>query len=206
MLAVIVLYLLVNFALFSALPYGDLVASESPTALAMERTLGALGGTLLATIVVISTFGSLNGAMLASPRLFYAMGKAGLFFRFTTRVHPVFKTPHLSIVALTGVALVYVAGLGTWERVTEAVSVAFAAFLSLAVVALFVLRRKYPDAERPYRVTGYPYTPLLYLGIIVTYTVTIVASNYQTTLIGIAISAAGLVFYPLFRRSVTEND
>ena len=196
----IVLYLLVNLALFSALPYDELVASESPTALAMERTLGVVGGTVLAAIVVFSTFGSLNGAMLASPRLFYAMGKAGLFFKFTTRVHAEFKTPHLSIVALTVVALGYVAGLGTWERVTEAVSVAFAAFLSLAVIALFVLRRKFPDAERPYRVTGYPFTPILYLAIIVAYTVTIVASSYQTTLIGIAISAAGLLFYPIFAK------
>ncbi len=201
MVSVIILYMLVNLALFSALPYHELVASQSPTALAMERTLGVGGGTLLAAIVVFSTFGSLNGAMLASPRLFYAMGKEGLFFRFTTRIHPKFKTPHLSIVALTVVALAYVAGLGTWERVTEAVSVAFAAFLSLAVIALFVLRRKYPDAERPYRVTGYPFTPLLYLAIIVVYTVTIVASSYQTTLIGIAISASGLLFYPLFRRT-----
>lgn len=206
MASVIFLYLLVNLALFSALPYTELAASESPTALAMERTLGTAGGTLLAAIVVLSTFGSLNGAMLASPRLFYAMGKAGLFFRFTTRVHSQFKTPHLSIVALTLVSLLYVAGLGTWERVTEAVSVAFAAFLSLAVIALFVLRSKYPDAQRPYLVTGYPYTPLLYLAIIAAYTVTIVASNYRTTLIGVAISAAGLVFYPLFRRSVTDND
>lgn len=202
MASVIVLYLLVNLALFSALPYGELVTSESPTALAMERTLGAAGGSLLAAVVVISTFGSLNGAMLASPRLFYAMGKAGLFFRFTTRVHPEFKTPHLSILALTVVALVYVAGLGTWERVTEAVSVAFAGFLSLAVIALFVLRRKYPGAGRPYRVTGYPVTPLLYLAIIGAYTVTIVASNYRTTLIGVAVAASGLLFYPLFRRTV----
>jgi amino acid transporter len=201
MLAVIALYLLVNLALFSALSHDELVTSESPTALAMERTLGIAGGTVLAAIVVFSTFGSLNGAMLASPRLFYAMGKAGLFFRFTTRVHSRFKTPHLSIVALTVVALAYVAGLGTWERVTEAVSVAFAAFLSLAVIALFVLRKKFPDVARPYRVTGYPLTPLLYLGIILAYTVTIVASNPQTTLIGIAIAAAGLVFYPLFARA-----
>jgi APA family basic amino acid/polyamine antiporter len=200
MAAVIVLYLLVNLALFSAVPYDELVTSESPTALAMDRTLGVVGGTLLAAIVVFSTFGSLNGAMLASPRLFYAMGKADLFLRFTTRIHPVFKTPHLSIVALTVVSLGYVAGLGTWERVTEAVSVAFASFLSLAVIALFVLRRKYPDAERPYRVTGYPFTALLYLAIIIAYTVTIVASSPQTTLIGVAISAAGLVFYPLFSK------
>jgi len=198
--SVIVLYLLVNLALFSALPYDELVATESPTALAMERTLGVVGGTVLAAIVVFSPFGSLNGAMLASPRLFYAMGKAGLFFRFTTRVHPEFKTPHLSIIALTVVALGYVAGLGTWERVTEAVSVAFAGFLSLAVIALFVLRRKFPDAERPYRVTGYPITPILYLSIIVAYTVTIVASSYETTLIGVAISATGLLFYPFFAK------
>lgn len=201
MLSVIVLYLLVNLALLSALPLDELVASESPTALAMERTLGVVGGTVLAAIVVFSTFGSLNGAMLASPRLFYAMGKAGLFFRFTTKIHPEFKTPHRSIVALTVVALGYVAGLGTWERVTEAVSVAFAAFLSLAVIALFVLRRKFPDAERPYRVTGYPFTPLAYLAIILVYTVTIVASNYQTTLIGIGIAVAGLAFYPVFSKA-----
>ena len=135
MAVVIVLYLLVNLSLFRALPYDVLASSESPTALAMERTLGIAGGKLLAAVVVISTFGSLNGAVLASPRLFYAMGKAGLFFEFTTRVHPKYKTPHLSIIALTVVALAYVVGLGTWQRVTEAVSVAFVAFLSLAVIA-----------------------------------------------------------------------
>ncbi len=201
MAVVIVLYLLVNLSLFRALPYDVLASSESPTALAMERTLGIAGGKLLAAVVVISTFGSLNGAVLASPRLFYAMGKAGLFFEFTTRVHPKYKTPHLSIIALTVVALAYVVGLGTWQRVTEAVSVAFVAFLSLAVIALFVLRRKYPDVERPYRVTGYPYTPLLYLAIVAAYTVTIVMSSYQTTLVGIGVGALGLVFYPFFRKA-----
>ena len=64
------------------------------------------------------------------------------------------------------------------------------------MIALFVLRKKFPDAERPYRVTGYPFTPIAYLAIIVAYTVTIVASSPGTTLIGIAISRPGSLFYP----------
>lgn len=205
MAAVMVIYLLVNLALFAALPVAEMAATDSPAALAMERRLGAAGGNLLALVVVVSAFGTLNGAMLASPRLFYAMGKARLFFQFTTRVHPQFRTPHLSIVALTVVSLAYVLLLGSWERITEAVSVAFAAFLSLGVIALFVLRRKYPDAHRPYRVTGYPFTPLVYLAIISAYTVTIVVTSYERTLVGVAIAGAGLIFYPLVKRVAARD-
>ena len=200
MLLVMSFYLLANLSLFAALPVADMIATDSPAALAMERSLGAAGGQLLAIMVVVSAFGTLNGAMLSAPRLFYAMGKAGLFFRFTTRVHPTFRTPHLSILALTVVSLGYVIGLGSWERITEAVSVAFAVFLSLGILALFVLRRTHPDVDRPYRVVGYPWTPLIYLAIVSAYSVTIVVSNYQRTTIGVAIGLSGLLFYPLFRR------
>ncbi len=205
MLLVMVIYLAANLSLFAALPVADMIATTSPAALAMERSLGAAGGQLLAVVVVVSAFGTLNGAILSAPRLFYAMGKANLFFRFTTRVHPEYRTPHLSILALTVISLGYVFGLGSWERITEAVSVAFAVFLSLGIVALFVLRRTHPDVERPYRVTGYPWTPLVYLAIVSAYTVTIVVTSYERTLIGVVIAVSGMLFYPLFRRSEADS-
>jgi len=138
------------------------VRSPSVAADAAVRILGPRGANLISVAIIISVFGSLNGSVLAGARVYYAMAKDGVFFRWCASVHPPFHTPHVALVVqgLWSVLLVFLAG---YEQLfTYTVSAAWL-FYALTAFAVIVLRRKRPDLPRPYRVFGYPVVPLVFV-------------------------------------------
>jgi amino acid transporter len=110
---------------------------------------------------MISTFGTLNGVMLSSPRIFFAMADDGLLFRRVAAVHPTFGTPHVAVL-LTGMLGIVLALIRTFEQLTETFVLATWPFHLLTIVALYRLRRTRPDMKRPYKAVGYPYVPAIF--------------------------------------------
>ena len=140
------------------------VVARSPLVAAdtMLALFGQLGVVLVSIFVMISSFSSLNGSMLASPRIFFAMADDGLFFEPIARIHPRYKTPYVAIIlaAVLGMALVL---SRSFESLTNTFVLAIWPFYALSVAAVYRLRRLRPDMPRPYRVVGYPIVPALFI-------------------------------------------
>ncbi len=111
---------------------------------------------------MLSVFGTLNGSVLSSPRVFFAMAEDSLFFRTVGRVHPRFETPYVAISFITALAVIYVL-LRDFMQLAEGYVLGVWPFLALCVVGLFVLRSRHPDFPRPYRTLGYPIVPALFI-------------------------------------------
>jgi APA family basic amino acid/polyamine antiporter len=161
--------------------------------------LGGPGLVVVAIAILISTFGCANGLILGGARVFYAMARDGLFFRRCAAVHPRWHTPVWALV-LQGIWSCVLALSGSYDALLTYVTFASLAFNALTVIALFVLRHTRPDAERPYRVTFYPVTPLLYLLGALFFLVYIFVGAPTESLLGLGIVLAGVPAYFVFRR------
>ena len=160
-LAVVVIYLLANLAYMAVLPVETIRQSPLVAAAAAERIMGTPGVIFVASTVMLSTFGTLNGSVLTSPRIFFAMADEGLFFRKVASVHPRFQTPYVAIwlAAALGIAFVLVRD---FEQLADAFVIAIVPFLALSVASLFVLRKR-ADYNPPFRVPLYPVVPALFV-------------------------------------------
>jgi APA family basic amino acid/polyamine antiporter len=159
--AVIAIYLLANVAYMAVLPVDEIRHSKLVAADVAHRLMGAPGVVLVATTVMLSTFGTLNGTLLTAPRIFFAMADDGLFFRKVAAVHPKYGTPYVSILLTTGLGVVFVLGR-TFEQLADAFVTAVVPFYALAVAAIFVLRKR-KDYDPPFRVPLYPIVPALFI-------------------------------------------
>jgi APA family basic amino acid/polyamine antiporter len=160
--AVVVIYLLANLAYLYVTPIGELSTSPLIAADTMQTLFGSAGESLVSALVMVSTFGSLNGTMLVTPRIFFAMAEDGLLFRKVAAVHPRFGTPHVAV-TLAGVLGMVMILTQTFEQLADTFVLASWPFYALAVAALYRLRRTRPEMERPYRVTGYPVVPAVFI-------------------------------------------
>ncbi len=158
----IVLYVLANFGYIAAL--GPVTASHSDhiAADAIRAVLGPTSGNLLSALVLISIFSAANGLMLTTPRMYFSMARDGVFFQRLANIHPRFGTPAFAIVALAVWSAV-LALTGTFEQLLTYVVFAGWIFYGLGAMAVFVYRRRQPDAIRPFRTPGYPVTPVLFV-------------------------------------------
>ncbi|MFI5257426.1 MAG: amino acid permease [Gemmatimonadales bacterium] len=159
--AVIVIYLLANLAYMAVMPVEEIRHSRLVAADVAQRLIGAPGVILVALTVMLSTFGTLNGTLLTSPRVFFAMADDGLFFRKVASVHPRFGTPYVSIVLVTALGVVFVL-LRTFEQLADTFVTAIVPFYALAVGAIFVLRKR-ANYDPPFRAPLYPIVPALFI-------------------------------------------
>ena len=118
-LAVVVIYLLANAAYLRVLPIEEIARSPLVAADMAVRLFGPTGSALIAALVCVSTFGALNAGTMAIPRVFWAMADDGLFFRTVAAVHPRYRTPHVAIVSLAGLAIIYLL-FRSFEQLIEA--------------------------------------------------------------------------------------
>jgi APA family basic amino acid/polyamine antiporter len=190
---------LANFAYLRVLPVSAIAASDAVGAAVAQQSIGPVGAGLVTLIILISIIGSSNGQFLTAPRILYAEACDGLFFQRFARVHPRFQTPSFSIVA-QGVWSAILVLTGSYEALVTYAMFAAWIFYAMAVTGVIVLRRKYPDAERPYRMWGYPVTPLLFIAIALGFVVNTIVSKPGPSLIGVAMIAAGVPVYYVQRR------
>jgi APA family basic amino acid/polyamine antiporter len=163
-LAIITIYLLVNLAYMYLVPLPELAQSPLIAATAVERIpwLGAAGAGIVSAVVMISTFSSVNGTMMASPRIFFGMADRGLFFPVIARVSPRFQSPSTAIFLCTALGVVYVL-FNDFQQLADKFVLGIWPFYILAVLSVFAIRRRSPDLPRPYRVIGYPLVPVVFL-------------------------------------------
>jgi basic amino acid/polyamine antiporter, APA family len=161
-LGVVAIYLTINLAYLLVLDLGSMGRSELVAADAAQVVFGSAGVSVAVALVMVSTFGALNGAMMTGPRILFALARDGLFFRPIAAVHPRFRTPHAAILLTAALGIGFVA-LRTFEQLASAFVLGIWPFYVMAVAGVFRLRRRRPDLPRPYRTLGYPLVPGVFL-------------------------------------------
>jgi APA family basic amino acid/polyamine antiporter len=162
------------------------------------------GSSLVAALVCLSTFGSLNAVIMAIPRVFWAMAADGLFFRSVAAVHPRFRTPHVAISAMAALSVLYLA-LQSFEQLIEAFILASLPFWGLSVAAVLVLRRTRPELPRPYRTPGYPMVPLFFVAAMAALLLNAFRQHPPATLTSLGAVAAGVPLYYLWRPRTSRS-
>jgi APA family basic amino acid/polyamine antiporter len=199
-----VVYLSISAIYLYALPITQ-VAKEETIAQAAAVSLFSPGaGRWLGGMIALSCFGAMSCAILSSARVSYAMARDGAFFHAMGRVHPKYRTPAVSLISL-GVWSAVLALSGSYDQLYTYVMFMMVLSYVAAVAGLFVLRRTRPDAPRPYRCTGYPYLPALYLFMAGAWALNSIVTRPKETLIGVAIVFLGAPFYLFWRRQLKRN-
>ena len=161
--------------------------------------VGAGGAKWLTVFMIVSAFGALHANFLGGPRVPYAMAREGNFFSFGSYTHPVFRTPSKAIIFHACVATVLVL-TGTYQELYLYDMFATWAFFPLTVVALFQLRRRLPALPRPYRVWGYPWTPLVFAVVALAISLNLFLLRPVRSSIGLGIILLGAPFFRHWRR------
>lgn len=201
-LVVIVLYMVVNAAYFYVLPASAVASVPESSSVATEvvrNFLGATAVSFIAATMMTSTLGSLHTGVLAGARIPYAMSRDGLFFKrlgvATARTH----VPANAVIAMAIWAGVLVLS-GSFDELTDSVIFASYLFYGLVTASLFILRKRVPDAERPYRAWGYPILPALFLIVTSWLLVTTLITSPRQSLMGLGIVSLGFPIYWYFAR------
>jgi APA family basic amino acid/polyamine antiporter len=195
-----VLYIVAGFGYLVALGPQGAANSDVIAAAAMQATVGPWAAKLVALTILISVFSAMNSVVLTAPRVFYAMACDGLFFRKLAEVHPRFRTPATAVIAL-GVWSAALAMMGSFQKLIGYAMFVAWIFYGLGGASVFPLRRREPDAERPFRVPGYPWTPALFVASAFALVANVIVATPWDAAKGLAIVLLGCpVYWLLFRR------
>ena len=195
---IIAIYLLVNAALLHVLPMDVMATSKFAGADAIAVIFGARSSEIVTALALLSIIGILNALLMFVPRVLLALGRDGLFWRNATTVNAR-GTPTVAL-ACTVVPALVMALIGSFEMLL-AISEFFAVTIVILLIgALFILRRREPDAPRPYRAWGYPYAPALMLALAIALFVAYIVSNPLNSLYAIVFLMASYPVYRLVRR------
>lgn len=204
-MVVIALYLGLNLVYYRVLNPGEIAQSSRVGADAAVRIFGRTGSLIVSLLIIVSTLGSINGSILAAPRVYYAMARDGMFFRWCAAVHPRYHTPHLALLLQCIWATLLVA-LGTYEQLFTYVIFAGWVFYALTAYAVIILRRTRPDAPRPYRVFGYPVVPLVFVLTAAWFVTNTLWERPREAGLGAIIVALGAPAYLFWKRRATKSE
>jgi APA family basic amino acid/polyamine antiporter len=193
------IYLFANIGYLAALGADGVARSDRVAAEAVGAIVGPGAAKLIAAAILVSIFSATNGLTITAPRVYYAMAHDGLFFRRLADVHPRYGTPAVSIIAGTAWAMV-LAVSGTFEQLLTYVVFVGWIFYALGAACVFVLRRTKPDVERPFRVPGYPWTPLLFIVAAAALVANTIATQPARAAVGIGVVLLGLPVYLVWKR------
>ena len=203
--AVTVIYFAINVVYVYALPLTNIISSNAVVQDTATSMFSRRVGNWLAVMVAVSCFGAMASAILCTARIFYAMAQDGVFFERMARVHPRWRTPAFSLVAQGSWASV-LALVGLYDQLlTYAIFMMIVSYV-VTVAALFVLRKKLPDHPRPYRCTGYPFFPALYLLLASIWTLNTIWQRPKESLGGLLIVVAGVPGYLFWTRRKVRSE
>jgi APA family basic amino acid/polyamine antiporter len=187
-------YVLANVTYFYVLSLAGVAQSEHVASDVVEQFAGPSAARWITTAMILSALGTLNSSILSGARIPYAMARDGLFFRSAAQIHPTFRTPGRALLFQACLGSLF-ALTGTFEELFSLVIFAAWIFYGLTVAALFRLRQREPDLERPYRAWGYPWAPALFLIGAFALTMNLWIERPVRSSIGLLLILSGLVFY-----------
>ena len=188
---ILTLYFLVNIAYLKVLPMDSLIGEIKVGEMTARSLYGPGIGGLFVLVIIVSMFGALNGNILVGSRVYYAMAKDHLFFSKAADVHPKFHTPGNAII-IQGLWAAVLTLTGTFEElITLVVFVNFMLWIASAST-VFVLRKKQPDLDRPYKVWGYPYVPAFFIIFCSAIMVNTFFKSPEQSLMGLGLTLLGL--------------
>lgn len=193
-LIVIGVYVIINLAYLYVMPIEEIAKSPLVAASAAERIFGSSGGSIVSIAVIISTFGALNGSILATARVQYAMAENKLFFKGLGKIHPKYNTPHISLI-VQGIWSSILVLSGSFDTITDYVIFASWLFYMLGAYGVFVLRKKMGSSERYYKIWGYPYTPMIFVIFSFLFLLNSVYADTENAMMGLMLITIGLPFY-----------
>ncbi|HEY1676494.1 MAG TPA: amino acid permease [Candidatus Sulfotelmatobacter sp.] len=198
-----VLYLMANITYFHVLPLGAAAASPHIASDVVQSFAGSRGAAWLTVAMAMSALGALHVVIMTGARIPFAMARDGVFFRFAARLHPTTRAPSGSLIFLGAVATL-LALTGTFEELYSLFVFAVWIFFALTAIALLRLRWKEPELVRPYRVWGYPVTPVIFLIAAIALTVNLWMVRPVRSSLGLAVILAGIPFFYHWRKKSSE--
>ncbi len=199
--ATIIIYMLTNLAYLYVMPIHEIANSKLVAADVMRRVLGEAGGAFIAITVMISTFGIVNSTCLTAARLYYAMAKDQLFFQNFADIHPNYRTPGKALIA-QGVWASLLTFMGNYNQLFSYAIFAAWIFYTLGALGVFILRKKFPNAQRTYRTPGYPLVPALFVLVASWFVVNTLVEQTADALVGLLLVLVGVPFYLYWKKQV----
>ncbi|MFN7992343.1 MAG: amino acid permease [Bryobacteraceae bacterium] len=198
-IAVIVIYLLANAAYFHVLSAAEVGSSQRVAADMLRRVVGNWGAGAVSVAAMISIFAALNGSILSGSRVPYAMARDGRFFAQVASVNPKYRTPGVSIVALSVWSALLVLS-GRYEQLYTYVIFASWILYGMTTASVLVLRKKRPDLPRPYKTIAYPVLPVLFVIVAASLVLSTLFDSPRESLFGLGLILLGLPFYYHWKR------
>jgi APA family basic amino acid/polyamine antiporter len=192
------LYMLTNAAVQYVLPAAGIAASERPASEATAMAVGAWGAAIVSAGMAVSILASLNGTIMSGARVPFALARDGYFFKAMADVHPRFHTPSVALIVQLMLSVALLLFAGSFRQLFSLAIFAEWLFYMVSASTVFVLRRKEPDAPRPYRTWGYPVVPAMFIAaaaVLLYYTFT---ENLRNSAWGMVVIAAGVPVYLYF--------
>jgi APA family basic amino acid/polyamine antiporter len=196
--ALVAVYLIANAGYLAALGPDQVSRSEHVAADAVGTLLGPIAGKIVGALILVSIFSAANGLLLTAPRTYFAMARDGVFFERLAAIHPRFETPAFAIVAIAAWSAL-LAATGTFEQLLTYVVFTGWGFYALGALSIFVYRRRSPTAHRPFRVPGYPLTPLLFIAAAGLLVLNTIATQPARAATGLAVVLLGTPAFFLWR-------
>ncbi len=201
-LIVTIIYVTANIMYTAVLPL-DQIASAEKDRVAVEASkviFGNLGTVVIALMIMISTFGCNNGLILAGARVYYTMAKDGLFFKPASHLNK-YAVPQWALWFQCLIACAWSVS-GKYGQLLDMISFVVVIFYVMTIIGIFILRKKMPNAERPYKAFGYPVLPILYILMGLAFCGLLIVYKPQFTWPGLIIALAGI---PLYYIAVATN-
>src|SRR5688572_9668090 len=208
MLIIIVLYVIVNVSYYYVMTPTDVASvdanASSVAAESIRRVMGPLAVTLMAAVMMLSSWGSLQTSILGTARIPYAMARDGVFFQSLARVSKGASVPVISLM-VQAVWAAILAVSGKFDQLTDLAIFAFWLFYGMVIASVFIFRRREPDAPRPYRTWGYPVVPAVFVLVTIYLIVFTIYNAPKPSLFGLLIIGAGLPVYWYFASKNPES-
>lgn len=191
-------YVLVNLAYMSLLTISEMRVSQAVAADALDKVI-PIGAILIAILIAVSTFGTAGIYTLSAPRIYFAMGRDGTFFPWLAKIHPKFGTPMNAILLQSGWALILLFFWGTFEKLITYVVFMDWIFMTFGAISLFVFRRRGIRKANTYRTIGYPFTPIIFIGISSWFIIYTIIGRPVQAIAGLILLAIGIPVYLFFK-------
>lgn len=181
-------------------------ATPTPAADIASTMIGPIGASIVALLAIISAVSSINGTTMSASRVYYAMARDGLFFKWLDHIHLTFRTPSRAIIAHVVWASVILIVRGSFENIVAGMVFAILIFYAMTTISLFKFRREGVNEENTFRMPGYPVLPALYLIGVVALLIFRAVFEWEKSLVDLAFIATGLPVSLFWLRRSRKQD